>query len=97
MNKSGIKRIALAMIVQAIKDLHLTDEKIRKITRINELDRISAHRFFESDLGKLCAEILDIKVIKEIYNFYRTKNLIKGDLRRNRKNYKRKYKTGVII
>lgn len=98
MNKTGIKRLALAMIIQAIKDLHITNKEIENTSGLSKIDKYSAHKFFESDLGKLCAEILDIKVMRELYNKYRTKRLMKGDLTKRyklRKDYKRKYRIGV--
>ena len=54
--KTGIKRLALAMIIQAIKDLHLSEKEIENTSGLSKIDQYSAHKFFESDLGKLCAE-----------------------------------------
>lgn len=80
-NKTGIKRLAFAIIAQALEDLTLNGNRKKNI-----LYRESAHVFFKSDFCKACAEIADINILDDLYNKYKKQRI------KIRKHYKKKQK-----
>lgn len=84
-DKNAIKRVALAIIIQAGEDLHLDDRKKKNHTLRN-----TAHAFFKSDFCKLCATILEINTIDKIYEEYKKRKIKIQKLYKHKRAYKRR-------
>lgn len=97
MNKTGIKQLALAVIVQAIKDLHLPDIKDGAGARTNYKHRQTAHYFFQSNAAKFYAKLLGINVMNEIYEKFKNKHLDFSLVSGKKKKYHRRKKKRIWI
>lgn len=89
LNKTGVKRFALAMIIKAFQDLHLKGEGKNGHNRRN---RESACNFFKSDLSQLCADILGVNDLNRLYETYKEKKIKIRKYYKKRKKYHRRRK-----
>lgn len=86
-HKDGIKRLAISIIIQAIKDMHLEGK-----TKGEMFHKLTADNFFSDYLCTICTEIVGIKNIEDIYKFYKTKKLTVNKYFKKRKKHYRKGK-----
>jgi len=85
-HKSAIKKLALAIIMQAGEDLHLDDRK-----KANYILRETARYFFEkSKLCEICVGILEINTINKIHADYKNNNIKVQKLYKHKRKYRRR-------
>lgn len=85
-NKTSIKQLAFAIIVQALKDLTLKEKQ-----PIDRFYKYTAHKFFKSKLCRTCTTIAKINNINTLYNKYKIQKIkIRKQYKKRKKYYKRK-------
>ena len=88
-NKTGVRRFAIAVIIQALKDLTLKENgKHNKNWKYKQ----SAHNFFKNKINEIFVEVAGINNINYLYEKYKNKKLKLRKYYKKRKTYHRRKK-----